>query len=100
MKKIDKYVTTADGNKLRVEGIIGEGELQCVVHGTVTNIKVTNTFYIPELEGGIMSVPKLTEQNVDIVFQGKECIIMKDEIIESDGSERRSVVLLEMQITK
>ena len=70
-------IMLADGQKLTILGI-GNGYLNCMLNNQCKQIKVTDVLYVPQLKGNLISVRKLTDKELTVVFENEECQIMKD----------------------
>jgi transposase InsO family protein len=68
-------VILADGQKLSTLGI-GNGYLNCITDSEQREIKFTDILYVPQLKGNLLSVRKLTEKQLKVVFEGESCLIM------------------------
>lgn len=68
----------ADGSSLDTSGV-GDGALQCYGQDDKpTNVTIKNVLFIPELDGSLLSVKKLTDIGYTLKFENKSCYIMKD----------------------
>jgi hypothetical protein len=68
-------VILADGQKLPTLGI-GNGYLNCIADSQQREIKFTEVLYVPQLKGNLLSVRKLTEKQLKVVFENESCSIM------------------------
>lgn len=59
----------ADGSSVKATGI-GEGRIACKISESHTQIiELTNVLYIPQLDGGLLSVQRMTENGFRVVFK-------------------------------
>lgn len=78
---IDEKIKLANGDEAEVHGI-GDGYLICRnSKDKQITVMVKDIFYVPALEGSLLSVRKLAEKDLRIEFKEKECNIMKNEVI-------------------
>ena len=75
-------VYLADGRVMQVKGK-GFGHLNCSSFGKENyRIRLSNVYFIPELESNLISVKKLTEKGCEVKFSGGTCdLILNNEII-------------------
>lgn len=76
----NKNIVLADGNVLTTQGI-GEGILKCNYGSRVRNITVKDVLFVPELKGNLISVAKLTQQGLKVIFENNSCSIYEDGIL-------------------
>lgn len=63
----------ADGSSVKAAGI-GDGRLACKIsNNRVQIIELKNVLYVPQLDGGLLSVRRITEQGHRVVFKGDTC---------------------------
>jgi hypothetical protein len=68
-------VAIANGQKLTTFGI-GTGYLKCKRDSQYKTIKVTDVLYVPQLEGNLLSVRKLTAKGLKLTFEHDSCRVM------------------------
>lgn len=73
-KTTPNTVTVADNRHLKIEAI-GNARMTLKVESGGNPIKVTNVLVVPELCANLLSVSKLTEKGLRVVFDGKCCWI-------------------------
>lgn len=68
-------VFLADGSAVKTAGT-GEGHLACEVSDNrVQAIELTDVLYVPQLDGGLISVPRITEKGYRVIFERNLYII-------------------------
>ncbi|KYN16081.1 hypothetical protein ALC57_11670 [Trachymyrmex cornetzi] len=68
-------VSLADGSSVGTAGI-GNGSLVCrISNNRLQTIELKNVLYIPQLNGGLISVRKITEQGYQVTFKENTCHI-------------------------
>jgi hypothetical protein len=76
-----RNVTLANGEGAKVLGI-DSGELQCFNEkNKEIKFKIKDVLYVPDLTESLLSVKKLTEIGLTVQFKGKQCVIVKDNIV-------------------
>jgi hypothetical protein len=86
-------VKLANGHKLQTKGIgdimlRGNSENE---DGTVSNIKLLNVLYVPELIGHLISVKTLTSKGYEVIFRGDKCLIMRENRMITAATERQGL---------
>lgn len=70
---VRSVITTADGRKLRTAGI-GDCPIESIDdRGKTVNITLTDVMFVPELQGSLISVGKLSTKGVMTTFNGGTC---------------------------
>ena len=57
--------------------VMGKGNVRLQVNGRAQII--TGVFYVPELKNNLLSIGKLQENGLNILFQGKKCKVFHPE---------------------
>ena len=80
-------IILADGQKLSSAGI-GDGFLYNNQNGgNCQKIKLLNVLYVPQLNGNLISVKKLTGRGLEVLFKNDTCHIMKENKIVAEATE-------------
>jgi len=75
LKDTNITIFLADGSPVKAARI-GEGRLACkITDSRVQMIELKNTLYIPQLDGGLLSVQKITEHGFQVVFKENTCTV-------------------------
>lgn len=78
----------ANGKAIFTSGI-GNGEIKCDgSENKISHISITNVLYVPELDGNLLSVKKLTEKNYTVEFLKEDCFIKLNSNIIAIGSAK------------
>lgn len=88
----------ADGTKIKSKGI-GYGFIELEgENGNVQICKIDNALYVPEIDGNLLSVKKLTENNFIVIFKSNECVIKTESQVIARAKLRNN--LYELNIIK
>ena len=87
-------VYMADNLEVPVKGI-GDRWLYCITpEDTVEKIHIKDVLYVPSLDGGLLSVPRITRGGYKVVFEGKTCsICQKNSAIAQADLEGTLIIL-------
>lgn len=72
------FVEVANGAKLAAKG---KGDVQlkvCVAKNHFIDVTLTDVLFVPELGCNLVSVKKLTEKGLDVIFSNEICILRSD----------------------
>lgn len=77
IEKDSREVFLADGNSVL---ILGKGSISLKVYpknSLPMNVTIHDVFYVPDLEENLISVKKLNEKGLDVLFTGDKCFLVK-----------------------
>lgn len=89
-KNIRNVVYLADGKELKTSGA-GDCEVFC--EGRTITIK--NVLFVPELDGSLLSVRKLTNEGFDVVFKSGGCSITRNGSVYAKAILKHNLFVLE-----
>lgn len=72
--KIDKVISLADNSQLKSEGH-GEISIKIKVNHEIKNIRLNKVLYVPKLAANLISIKRLAEKGLKMIFTGNKCII-------------------------
>lgn len=80
----------ADGSSVAAAGV-GEGQFYCESSdGRIQEVRLKNVLYIPQLDDGLLSVNRITEQGHRVTFENDTCSIYRNHQViaeaRSDGN--------------
>jgi len=71
LKDTNMTIFLADGSPVEAAGI-GEGRLACrITNNRVQTIELKDVLYIPRLDGGLLSLQKITEHGFRVILKKK-----------------------------
>lgn len=71
-------VLVANGEKLQVKGI-GTVVINILSNNKLMTVELANALYVPQLDGHLVSVKKLTDRGYHVKFKGDVCLLKKNE---------------------
>lgn len=76
-KKINMFVTIADGTQIPIEGI-GIGRMSIISNGVRHNLTLPNIAFVPKLSINLISVRMLIANGAKVIFEKNKCILIEN----------------------
>ncbi|KRY44403.1 hypothetical protein T03_6890 [Trichinella britovi] len=74
MKNMKRTLSLANNKSTEIMGT-GTANLEILGSDRMTNVKLDNTLYVPDLRSNLLSVAKITEEGFQVIFQENSAII-------------------------
>ncbi|KRX61463.1 hypothetical protein T06_13565 [Trichinella sp. T6] len=74
MKNMKRTLSLANNKSTEIMGT-GTANLEILGSDGMTNVKLDNTLYVPDLRSNLLSVAKITEEGFQVIFQENSAII-------------------------
>ena len=79
-ESVKEQVTTANGENIISSGR-GIAKISLISDGIEKVFPIKDVLYVPEMEGSLLSVRKLTEKGLKVIFEKDSCIIYQNRVV-------------------